>query len=114
MKIKKWVDYKDQDAVVEGERWSIVRLIALSADLPVMNVPLKHLNIDYAYTKASLRDMAMHLNAVNAADLTYPIILNADGAVLDGRHRIIKALMLKEKTIKAVRFEVDPAPDSIS
>lgn len=111
--IEEWMSYKKQDATLGNERWSIVRLISLSENLQVMDVPLVHLNIDYSYTNVSLKKMVMHFNAVKNANLDFPIILDEDGIVLDGRHRIMKALMLGEETIKAVRFEVNPEPCSI-
>ncbi len=46
-----------------------------------------------------------------AADLAYPIILDSAGRVMDGMHRIGKALMLGHDYIDAVQFTVDPAPD---
>jgi len=52
-----------------------------------------------------------HMHQVYEADLSYPIILDEDGYVMDGRHRIAKALFLGLKTIKAVRFERTPLPD---
>jgi ParB-like chromosome segregation protein Spo0J len=50
------------------------------------------------------------MQAVNAADLSKPIILNEDGELLDGRHRIMKALLVGHSTIKAVRFDENPSP----
>ena len=82
----------------------------LAKDLEVFELPLKHLNIYYVYDKLTLREMVMHMKAVNAADLQYPIILDEDGEIMDGRHRVMKAIMKGRKTIKAVRFEKNPQP----
>ena len=81
----------------------------MSKDLEVMDVPLKHLNVYYLYRNLSLRDMVMHMNAVKDADLSYPIILDEDGELMDGRHRVMKALYLGRDTIKAVRFNENPS-----
>jgi hypothetical protein len=54
--------------------------------------------------------MVMHIKAVENADLKCPIILDEDGEIMDGRHRIMKALWKGKKTIKAVRFDVNPSP----
>ncbi|MCG7904389.1 MAG: hypothetical protein JAY60_18430 [Candidatus Thiodiazotropha weberae] len=75
-----------------------------------MDVPLDHLNVYHKYRSHTLREMVMHMQAVERADLSYPIILDEDGEVMDGRHRIMKALLKGEKTIKAVRFDENPAP----
>ena len=79
-----------------------------------MEIPLDHLNIWHSYEKLTLRDMVMHMKAVNAADLEKPIILNEDGELMDGRHRIMKALLNEIPTIKAVRFDESPSPDVIT
>lgn len=78
-----------------------------------MEIPLDHLNVFSVYEKLTLREMVSHMKAVNDADLSKPIILDEDGEIMDGRHRIMKAMLLGEPTIKAVRFEENPTPDRI-
>ena len=53
-----------------------------------------------------------HIKSVLAADLSYPIILDEDGEIMDGRHRVMKALIDGEESIRAVRFSENPAPCS--
>lgn len=110
VKILEWVKPEEQTCSLGKSVWSIPRLFNLSSKLPVLDVPIEHLNIYNTYKEISLREMVSHFNAVNAADLSYPIILDEDGIIMDGRHRIMKALMLGRKTIKAVRFEQNPPP----
>ena len=112
MKIRDWASPKDQYCTIGRHTWSVARLFELSRGLPVMDVPLDHLQLYYTYSKLTLREMAMHINAVNAADLDTPIILDEDGELMDGRHRLIKAMILGCKTIKAVRFDENPSPCS--
>lgn len=78
-----------------------------------MEIPINHLNVRYMYDRMSLREMVTHMQAVNDADLEMPIILDEDGEVMDGRHRIMKALLLGKETIKAVRFDENPYPCKI-
>jgi hypothetical protein len=92
--------------------WAVSRLVMLSKDLPTMDVPLKHLNVYNTYDNLTLREMVSHMRAVNASDLKYPIILDEDGEIMDGRHRIMKAMLEGKKTIKAVRFDENPSPCS--
>lgn len=40
-------------------------------------------------------------------------ILDASGRVIDGMHRVCKALMQGLATIRAVRFDADPPPDFV-
>jgi len=46
-------------------------------------------------------------------DLAFPVILSSDGRVMDGMHRICKALLQGQNDIEAVRFDHDPEPDYI-
>lgn len=45
------------------------------------------------------------------ASWPYPIILGFDGRVMDGMHRVARALLEGRTTIKAVQFEDHPEPD---
>jgi hypothetical protein len=110
MKVRPFIPVDEQVSRLGKHEWSVARLHALAKDLPVMEIPLDHLNIYYTYDHLTLRDMVMHIKAVNDADLTYPIILDHDGDVMDGRHRIMKAILLDSPTIKAVRFDENPSP----
>lgn len=110
MKISKFVSLNEQVSIIGCHEWSVARLITLSSNLPVMEVPLNHLNVYHKYQNLTLRDFVMHMRTVQLADLSYPIILDEDGEIMDGRHRIMKALFLGKETIKAVRFEENPRP----
>ena len=110
MKIKKWVSPDEQMCNLGRHSWSVPRLFELARELPVMEIPLNHMNVYDFYEKLTLRDMVMHINAVNDADLDKPIILDEDGELMDGRHRLMKAMLLGCETIKAVRFDENPSP----
>jgi len=93
--------------------WSVARLIQLSSNLEVMLIPIQHLNVYHIYDRLSLREMVMHFDTAMMADLDCPIILDEDGELMDGRHRIMKVLMNGDRAIKAVRFDENPPPCSI-
>ncbi len=57
--------------------------------------------------------MINHIQLIEAADLSYPIILSSDGRIMDGMHRVAKAVLLGESHIMAVRFDATPEPDFI-
>lgn len=113
MKIKEWIEAKDQMAQIGRHSWSVARLFELARNLQVMEVPLNHLNVWHKYDGLTLRELVMHMKAVNDADLKKPIILDEDGEIMDGRHRIMKAILTGAKTIKAVRFDENPMPCQI-
>ena len=96
------------------DAWDVDRLVELSRDLPVEEVPLTSIwELDTAYWSQPLtvRDVADHARLVQAVDLSYPIILGEDGRVMDGMHRVVRALLEGRETIAAVRFDVHPEPD---
>ena len=110
MQINKWCSKNEQMCKLGNYHWAVSRLVELSKDFKLMNIPIDHLNVYHTYKKLTLREMVMHMKAINDADLKYPIILDEDGELMDGRHRIMKALLTGAKTIKAVRFDENPPP----
>jgi hypothetical protein len=110
MKVQSFWQCDEQMCEIGKHQWRVSRLFELTKGLPVMDIPLDHLYIYNKYENLSLREMVMHIKAVNNADLSYPIILDEDGETMDGRHRIMKAILEGHKTIKAVRFEENPPP----
>lgn len=101
----------NQIVSTHGKEWRVAGLIHHAKDLPVFNLPLRHISLRWDVTVDTLRELAWHVKAVNAANLDVPIILGEDGELLNGRHRIAKALLGGAETIKAVRFEKNPPPD---
>lgn len=112
MKLPKVYSQDESFASIGKFKWRCTRLFELAKDLPVMEIPIDHLNLADKLTvnPPRLRRFATEMKLVMEADLKYPIILDEDGEIMDGRHRIVKALYLGKKTIKAVRFETDPEP----
>lgn len=110
MLIEPWIEPKDQMCNLGRHHWNVARLFELARSLPVMEVPLDHLCVCYSYEKIRLREMVMHIRAIEAADLDAPIILDEDGELMDGRHRLMKAMLYGCSTIKVVRFQKNPAP----
>jgi len=104
-----------------GQRllWYTERLWRLAEKLPpfeisICDVPELDQNCWFDGSEPTLRRVAEHCARINDADLSKPIILNADGSLMDGGHRLCKALLEGRQTILAVRFDVMPTPDEIS
>lgn len=110
MLITPWIEPKDQMCHLGRHYWSVPRLFELARTLPVMDVQIDHLSVYYTYEKLTLRDMVMHMKAIDAADLSKPIILDEDGELMDGRHRLMKVMLSGAETIKVVRFQKNPLP----
>jgi hypothetical protein len=97
--------------------WDVDRLIRLAQDLPTKTVPL-HCIFEFEEVywfdeqyRPTCRAVVSHVKRIQAADLSAPIILSADGHVMDGMHRVAKACLLGLTKIQAVQFPHDPEPD---
>ena len=102
------------------QAWDVHRLIELSRDLPRQKIPVSSIRefdevywFDGEYQKPTCRKVVEHLQLIQETDLAHPIILGADGRVMDGMHRVAKAFLEGRSEIEAVRFPSDPAPDTV-
>ena len=98
------------------DAWDVDRLIELSDGFPLKQVAIEAIwEVDTPYWSQPLtvRDVADHVRLVQAVDPGYPIILGADGRVMDGMHRVCKALLENRSTVNAVQFTQDPEPDYV-
>jgi len=96
--------------------WDIDRLVAVSKCLEGQLVPvasIRELDEPYWGQPMTCRNVAEHARLIEEADLGCPIILSSDGRIMDGMHRVLKALMRGESHIRAVRFLTDPEPDFV-
>jgi hypothetical protein len=99
------------------DAWDVDRLVALAVDLPVELVPLAEIHeIDSVYwfddwQRPTVRSVVEHWRLVQQADLTHPVILGPDGRVMDGMHRIARALLEHREAVEAVRLHVLPPAD---
>lgn len=98
--------------------WDVDHLVELSRTLPRRRIPLTQIaELDEPWSAsdeaATWRGFVQHAQLMHDADLSYPIILAADGRVMDGMHRVARALMLGHGEIIAVQFQEDPPPDHI-
>ena len=59
------------------------------------------------------RDIATHYLRIRDVDTSNPIVLDESGFIMDGWHRVMRAIVDGKSTIKAVRFEEEPIADFI-
>lgn len=99
--------------------WHLEPLWEATRNAPVIEVEiesLKHVDAVCWFddcNPATLRNVVAHFQRMERADSAYPIILNPDGQLFDGAHRVTKALARGQSTIKAVQLLVVPPPDEI-
>ncbi|QRZ13300.1 GNAT family N-acetyltransferase [Paracoccus methylovorus] len=101
--------------------WDVHRLIRLSKHLTPKLVRLEdiaELDENWWYegqeNLPTPRALAAHMALVQQTDLAYPILLCADGRLMDGMHRLVKALLDDRTHIQAIRFPVTPEADYIN
>ena len=93
--------------------WDVERLWALAQDLHVTLMQHTDFREWYEYgweAELTLRGVVDHMRRVLEADLSYPIILSAEGNIMDGCHRLARA-GLEGVPVRMVRFQKTPAPD---
>ena len=100
--------------------WDVHRLVEMTKDLPVIDLPLgdtRELDEPFWYDKHDVptcRSIARHAQLIEETDLAHPIIVDPDNRVMDGMHRVCKAVNQGLKTIKAVRLTILPEPDYVN
>lgn len=98
--------------------WDVDRLIERSSHLPRTRIPLHSISeLDDVWfgddERPTWRAMLEHVRLIEEANLSFPIIISANGAVMDGMHRVAKAVLQGHHEIEAVQFAEDPEPDHI-
>src|SRR5690349_15034269 len=100
------------------DAWDVDRLIELSRELPVERVPIdsiREVDTQYWFDGSSevptVRKVVEHARLIAEVDTSYPIILGHDGRVMDGMHRIARAILDGVDEIDAVRFPTPVEPD---
>lgn len=98
-----------------GNVWKVETLIDASAKLNVFKFYLDKISLEYpmAWHLTNVRDIIVHFNRINNANLHTPIILRPDGRVMNGWHRIIKAMTQKREYVLAKQFIKVPLPDFV-
>lgn len=111
------VEYSKQCYKINNKIWYVSRLIELAKSMPVKEVSIEDiravkLNLpllkDHGVTHL---EIAYHMKVALEADMNFPIILGEHGNIMDGHHRVIKALALGIPIVKVVQFTTDPEPD---
>lgn len=101
---------------IERVYW-VTRLWQLAESLESYPHPLASLDLSgqvwFHGRCPTVEEVVKHYERVLAADLDYPILLDFDGRVMDGYHRIVKARLQGDTTILAVRFPVTPEADEL-
>lgn len=96
-----------------GKVWTVTNLIARAKDLEPFDLPLAaiYLGAEVWAAESSPYGMAHHMRRALDVDTSFPVILSEEGFIMDGWHRVLRALIDSKATIKAVRFTKTPPHD---
>lgn len=98
----------------DGKCWYVDQLWILARDLPVTSRAVqsfRELQECCWEQSMGLADFAAHVRRVEQADPAYPIIISAEGWLMDGAHRLVKAMLRGETHVPVQQFQVTPPPD---
>ena len=98
----------------EGEKITLIDLLNVTKDLPVVDIPVEELKPHLLTWDGD----ADEVKKIKSADLQYPILIfvNDDGnliSIIDGHHRAQKAVRNKLGTIKAKIIPLNSLPKNI-
>ena len=100
--------------------WGVDQLLRLTAAQAPIDLHLERIReLDEAFwfsgegDTPTCRRVAEHAKLIYDTSLERPIIIDPEGRVLDGMHRVCKALISGLKTIKAVHLPAMPEPDFV-
>jgi hypothetical protein len=93
--------------------WLVSNLIERAKGLGVFDLPLQAINSGTSVWSPieSAYELAKAIKRVNETSFEYPVIMDQEGFIMDGWHRVAKALVEGRTTIKAVRFDKTPDCD---
>ena len=94
--------------------WEVRKLLSMAEHLPVVYWPVSRIaEVEEDYWTAnndplSCRSILEHAQLIKNADLSYPVLLCSEGRVMDGMHRVMKAVEFNRPSIRAKTFLVTP------
>ena len=102
----------EEKCYIGKEWWYASTLIEASKDLEPYDLHLDSLDLGvWPWSGISILRFLQEVICCASIDLTNPVIMTASGWVMNGWHRICKAILDGEETIKTVRLLKLPEPD---
>lgn len=99
----------------DGDEWNAPTIYKAVEDqkLKPFKFPMKCMNLcqNRFRNTNNISDMAHHVSRCENVDMDIPIVLCPDGEILDGYHRIVRAVINGDENIMAYRLEKMPRPD---
>lgn len=98
-----------------GNVWKTSTLIRESGPLRAHRFYLNQVSSKHplAWHVNNVSNILAHLNRIHNADMSMPIILRADGCIMNGLHRVVRALYEGRNYVLAKQFIKNPKPDFV-
>lgn len=113
--LKKGNNMKFKNCFIDGDGniWRSETLIEKSKKLEIVPFHIIDSIMDenIMWTLKNVNDYLVHYKRVQRVNLDEPLILRSDGYIMDGWHRLIKAVSLGITILPSRRFITDPEPD---
>lgn len=91
--------------------YRVVDIIEIAKNLPIFEMPLCGIDISAKpWGDSTIKNFVYHMKRVDQASLDYPIILDDEGYICDGWHRVTRAILKGDITIKCKRLITMPEP----
>ncbi|MGB5243740.1 MAG: hypothetical protein WBN28_14035 [Lutimonas sp.] len=97
--------------------WDVDNLIELTKNFEIIEVEVMELIETNKYhwyqgdNLPTVKSIFEHMKLVEECSLEFPIIISAEGKIMDGMHRVGKAYINNIKHIKAFKFKITPEAD---
>ena len=98
--------------------WDVDKLIENSKNFDIIEIEIsqiREVDENFWYNGQNdiptIRSIVDHMKLIEEVSLAYPIILSAENSVMDGMHRVSKALLKGIPKVRAVKFIKTPLPD---
>ena len=95
----------------DNMKWDAPTLITFCKrkNYPTFDMPLACVDLQRCpFILDNFSDFLYHAQRTNDTDLKYPVLLDNDGIICDGWHRVAKAILEGKTSIKAIRMEEMP------
>jgi len=97
-----------------GRKWTDETLRAACKNVPITKVKIKDLDLNMKRFPADrIVDMIHHCKRVQECVTRIPIILGPDNVLLDGCHRVVKAVLEDKDELLCHRLKELPLHDSV-
>lgn len=106
------LDYIDSFFKKNGYRYSAVKLVEQSKLYKTYEIPIAFIDLSESpFNLSSFDYFIFQMKRVENSDLKYPILFDNEGTLCDGWHRLAKAILRGDTTIKAIKLKEMPEYD---